>query len=100
MNVVEEDLSRLKVQEWRKLVEDRDKRREIVMAAKTLRERETPEEEEKRRIIIITYYVLYIYSSRYKYTRFIQFDSLVDSTPYNNDCTLCSLFIRIEFLVA
>ncbi|KAL4082680.1 hypothetical protein QTP88_029740 [Uroleucon formosanum] len=38
MDVVEEDLERLRVQEWREVVQDREKWRDIVMAAKTLRE--------------------------------------------------------------
>lgn len=46
MDVVEETLERLGIQEWRKVVQDREKWRRIVMAAKTHREYEVPEEEE------------------------------------------------------
>jgi len=35
---VEKDLEKLGVQEWREVVQDREKWRDIVMAAKTLRE--------------------------------------------------------------
>ena len=38
LDVVEKDLEILGVQKWRKGVEDREKWRDIVMAAKTLRE--------------------------------------------------------------
>jgi hypothetical protein len=38
LDVVEEDLERLGVQEWREVVQDREKWRDIVMAAKTLRD--------------------------------------------------------------
>jgi hypothetical protein len=38
LDVVEEDLERLGVQEWREVVQDREKWRDIVMAAKTLKE--------------------------------------------------------------
>jgi len=38
LDVVEEDLERLGVQEWREVVQDHEKWREIVMAAKILRE--------------------------------------------------------------
>jgi hypothetical protein len=38
MDVAEEDLKRLGLQEWREVVQDREKWRGIVMAAKTLRE--------------------------------------------------------------
>lgn len=38
MDVVEEDLERLGVQEWREIVQNHEQWRDIVMAAKTLRE--------------------------------------------------------------
>jgi hypothetical protein len=38
LDVVEEDLERLGVQEWREVVQDREKWRDIVMAVKTFRE--------------------------------------------------------------
>jgi hypothetical protein len=38
LDVVEEELERFEIQKWRELVEDREKWRDIVMAAKTLRE--------------------------------------------------------------
>jgi len=36
--VVEEDLKILGVENWRKIIQDRDRWRSVVMAAKTLRE--------------------------------------------------------------
>jgi len=38
MDIVEEDLMRLGVHDWRELVQDREKCRDIVMPAKTLKE--------------------------------------------------------------
>jgi len=38
IDVVEEDLKTLGVEDWRKAVQNRDKLRNVVMAAKTLRE--------------------------------------------------------------
>jgi len=38
LDVVEEDLNRMGVQDWRELVQDRDKWRDLVMAVKTLKE--------------------------------------------------------------
>jgi len=46
VNVVGKDLGSLGVQEWSELVQDREKWRDIVMAAITLREYYVPEEEE------------------------------------------------------
>lgn len=37
-DVVEEDLGRMRVREWRELARDRKKKRNLVMAAKILRE--------------------------------------------------------------
>jgi len=38
LDVVEEDLYRMGVQDWRELTQDRDKGRDLVMAMKTLKE--------------------------------------------------------------
>jgi len=51
---VEEDFEKLGVQEWRELVQDRKKWRDIVMAAKTLRVLNA--RERRRRIGYIFYF--------------------------------------------
>lgn len=48
MDVWEEDLERSGVQEWREIVHDREKWRDIVMEAKT--HRVVPEEEDEKEV--------------------------------------------------
>lgn len=49
---MEEDLERLGIQQWREIVQNREKWRDIVMAAKTLRKYSVPEEEKERLYLI------------------------------------------------
>jgi uncharacterized coiled-coil protein SlyX len=51
LDVVEENLNRMVVQDWKELAQNREKLRDLVMAARTLKENQRPDEEEKGLVI-------------------------------------------------
>lgn len=53
MDVVEKDLERIEVINWRNIVQNREKWREVVMTAKTLVEQYKPKEEGEQQYYII-----------------------------------------------